>query len=71
MTAEEIAEAIEDLLRAITEDEESDDTELRGAALCPFRRAGLLITDAGVVITLKDGSEFRISVGPISCRTYR
>ena len=33
-----------------------------GARLASFRRARLLTRDAGVVITLADGSEFQISV---------
>lgn len=62
MTAGELAEALEDLLRAMAEDEEGDETELRGATLTSFERAGLLTSNAGVVITLADGSEFQISV---------
>lgn len=53
---------IEDLLRAVAEDEDGDAEELHGARLASFRRAGLLTRDAGVVITLTNGSEFQISV---------
>ncbi|MBX3232000.1 MAG: hypothetical protein KIT84_20210 [Labilithrix sp.] len=62
MTADELAEVIEDLIRAVVEDEEGDAEELHGARLSSFRHAGLLTRNAGVVITLADGSEFQISV---------
>lgn len=62
MTADELAEVIEDLLFAVVEDEEGDAEELHGARLVSFARAGLLPNDAGVVVTLGDGSEFQISV---------
>ena len=62
MNAEELAELIEDLVRAVVEDEEGAAEELHGARLASFTRAGLLTRDAGVVITLANGSEFQISV---------
>lgn len=62
MNAEDLAEVVEDLLRAVAEDEDGDAEELHGARLASFRRAGLLTSDAGVVITLADGSEFQLSV---------
>lgn len=62
MNAEEMAEVLEDLLRSLADDEDGDAIELQGARLVSFRRAGLLTRDAGVVITLDDGSEFQISV---------
>lgn len=65
MNAEELAEAIEDLLRAVVEDEEGDETELLGARLTSLRRAGSLTPDAGFVVTLGDGAEFEITVTPL------
>lgn len=62
MTAEELAEAIEDLLRSLVEDEDGDAEELHGASLASFKRAGLLTSDAGIVITLKDGAEYQVRV---------
>lgn len=62
MTADELAETLEDLLRSLAEDEEGDAEELHGATLASFERVGLLTSNAGVVITLANGSEFQISV---------
>ena len=62
MTAQALAEAIEDLLRSLAEDDDGDAEELQGATLASFARAGLLTTDAGVVVTLADGAEFQITV---------
>lgn len=62
MTARELAEALADLLRAIVEDEEGDETELRGARLTSLRRAGSLTSDAGFVVELADGAEFEVTV---------
>lgn len=62
MTAGELTEVLKDLLRAITEDEEGDETELRGAELASLRRADSLTSDAGFVITLSDGAEFRVTI---------
>lgn len=62
MNAEDLAEVIEDLLRAVAEDEEGDAEELHGGRLASFRRAGLLTRNEGVVVTLADGSEFQVTV---------
>jgi len=62
MNAEELAQVLEDLIRAVVEDEDGDPTELQGARLVSFARAGLLTNDAGFVVELVDGSEFQISV---------
>ena len=62
MTADEIAEALEDLLRSLVEDEDGDHTELRGARTKSFRRAGLLTNEACLIVELDDGSEFHVSV---------
>lgn len=61
MTAHEIAEVVEDLLRSLAEDQDGDPTELRGATLCSFARADLLTSDAGVVVTLTNGAEYQVS----------
>jgi hypothetical protein len=62
VTAEEMAEAIEDLLRAITEDEDGDPTELHGARVRSYRRDGTSTQGAGFVVELNDGSEYRVTV---------
>lgn len=62
MTAEELAEVIEDLLRSVTEDEAGAAEELCGAQLASFARAGLLTDEAGVVITLADDAEFQVTI---------
>jgi hypothetical protein len=59
VTAEELAEVIEDLLRSLAEDEDGDAEELQGATLASFRRPGLLTNDAGVVVTLDDSPSSR------------
>jgi len=62
VNAEDVAGVIEDLLRAVVEDEDGDAVELQGALLVSFRRAGLLTRNEGVVITLADGAEFQVTV---------
>lgn len=61
MTIEELVEVIEDLLRSQVEDED-DATELRGAKITSFRRAGVITRDAGFTIELVDGSEYEVTI---------
>lgn len=62
MTAEELAEVLEDLLRSVADDDDGDVGEFRGARLASFASSGLLTGAPGVVITLVDGSEFQVTV---------
>lgn len=69
MTAGEVAEALEDLLRAVVEDQDGDPTELHGARLMSLRRAGRLTQDAGFVVELADGAAYEITVVQTRNRT--
>ena len=63
MNEREIAQVIGDaLLMAERNDEDGDLEGLVGVELDEFKSAGILTRDAGLVIRLKDGSEFQITV---------
>jgi hypothetical protein len=70
MTAtHELADGLFDILNSLDllDDTELADivdapTPLRGASVETFYEAGLLTTDAGLVICLPDGSEFQVTI---------
>lgn len=62
MTANELAEALADLLRAVSKNDEDDPTELHDAQIQPFHRAGVMTTDAGFVVELADGAEYKVTI---------
>ena len=59
MDAQEFSDAIEDLLDDLPEDAILCDEVKRTSS---FEQKGVLTTDAGLIVTMKDGTEFRITV---------
>ncbi len=60
MTAEEFAAALEDTLDNLDSDLDLLALELKRTR--SFDAAGLLTRDEGLIVTMKDGSEFQVTV---------
>ena len=59
MEAQEFAETLEDLLDDLPEDAILCDEGKRTGS---FEQKGVLTKDAGLIVTMKDGTEFQITV---------
>ena len=62
-TEDDMAQAIEDALRAADEraqDEDGDEETIR--SIVTFADAGVLTSNSGLVVRLADGSEYQITV---------
>jgi hypothetical protein len=60
MNADEAVEVLTDALDLYREENDEEDSPLRRVET--FEDVGILTTDAGLVITMKDGSEFQITI---------
>jgi hypothetical protein len=64
VNAAQIAEVVAELVESYEESgaDALGDPELEGVAVETFRAAALMTTDDGVVVTLRDGSEFQVTI---------
>jgi hypothetical protein len=64
MNAAQLAETIVELVESYEESgaDALGEPELEGVEVKTFRDAALMTTDDGVVVTLRDGSEFQVSI---------
>ena len=62
MTEAEFTDALAELLDAASNPSEGLAPEWRDARVCSFREAGLLTSNAGLVVRLADGSEWQLTV---------
>lgn len=64
MNAAEFADIIVELIESYEESgaDSLGEPELEGVSVSTFRDAALMTSDDGVVVTLRDGSEFQLTV---------
>lgn len=64
MSAAELADVIVDIFESLEEGgaDALGEPEFEGVSVSTFRNAVLMTSDDGVVVTLRDGSEFQLTI---------